>query len=74
MRFNLLKCGMFHFLEKRKCVKSFEETVEDVKKMYGCHVELLTDSDGNFLGMFLQDLRMKEEFKAFPEVIIKLKY
>lgn len=63
---------MFYFLEKQKCVKSFEDTEEDVKKIYGCHVELLTDNDGNFLGMFLQDLRMKEEFQAFPEVI-KLK-
>jgi len=61
------------FLEKRKCVKSFEETVEDVRKTYGCHVELLTDNDQNFLGMFLPDSRMKEEFEAFSEVIIKLK-
>lgn len=30
---------MFHFLVKRKLVESFEETVEDVKKTYGCHVD-----------------------------------
>jgi len=42
--------------------------VEDVKKLYHCNVELLTDDEGNFLGMFIQDSRMREEFQAFPEV------
>ncbi|KAF0704452.1 zinc finger SWIM domain-containing protein 3-like, partial [Aphis craccivora] len=40
---------------KKRGVKTFEETVEDVKKLYHCNVELLTDHEGNFLGMFIQD-------------------
>jgi len=48
--------------------------VEDVKKLYHCNVELLTDDEGNFLGMFIQDSRMREEFQAFPEVRFKILY
>ncbi|KAF0706194.1 zinc finger SWIM domain-containing protein 3-like [Aphis craccivora] len=54
---------------KKRGVKTFEETVEDVKKLYHCNVELLTDHEGNFLGTFIQDSRIREEFQAFPEMV-----
>ncbi|KAL4149456.1 hypothetical protein QTP88_003406 [Uroleucon formosanum] len=37
-------------------------------------VELLTDNEDNFLGMFIQDSRMKEEFLAFQMVCADAMY
>jgi hypothetical protein len=49
-------------------LKSFTNIIHDLRILYKCQIELLTDEENNFKGLFMQDNGMINEFQSFPEV------
>ena len=64
---NTMKC----YTRKTFSKFSWEFLTRDITfhLFIGCTVEVYSDSENNFLGLFFQDNDMKEDFQSYPEII-----
>jgi len=63
-----MKCFLLINVLVKTKLKSFTDIIQDLRILYKCQIELLTDEENNFKGLFMQDNRMINAFQSFPEV------
>lgn len=63
-----MKCSLLINVLVKTKLKSFTDIIQDLRILYKCQIELLTDAENNFKGLFMQDNRMINAFQSFPEV------
>ena len=55
--------------ERHGTKNNLSKCVDMLRITYNCTVDISTDDDDNFCGLFIQDREMQETFGAFPEII-----
>ena len=55
--------------ERHGTRNDLSKCVDMLRTKYNCTVDISTDEEDNFCGLFIQDREMTETFQAFPEII-----